>query len=110
MSERHSGLRFYWDQSTDLKEDSWDVWYEANTSFDYLEMYKRGPTRKSTTGFDSFDKFSQMLKLWPRENVYVYVLNRAETAQEFQISYSGAHASLVTWTAAAFSAIFLLSL
>lgn len=61
MSERHSGLRFYWDQETILFEDSWDVWYTANFSFDYLTMYNREPTRDSLLKFISFTKFAEML-------------------------------------------------
>ena len=80
------------------------MWYTGNTSFDYLTMYNRAPTRTSLKNFDSFDDFATMLKLWPRENVYVYVLNRADTAQEFKIAYSGA-SHLLSLTASATSLV-----
>ena len=65
--------------------------YKNNTSFAYTRDYNKDPKR-SMSGLSTFDtaKLNAVQLLWPREMLYLYVVNNGEKPQEFFISYSGA--------------------
>ena len=45
--------------------------------------------------YEISDRDPSLKKLWPREMVYLYVINQGETTQDFYIAYSKAVSTLV---------------
>ena len=83
-SDRFNHFVVYWDQSTGYTRDEWDVYYKTNYSFDYVSDYAKSPSR-SLEGLKDYFYYSKdntedyINKLWPREMVYVYAVNRGDT-------------------------------
>ena len=94
--ERLDNLQILWDQTTEIREDEWDQVYKNNTSFSYTRDYDKIPVN-STLGLTEFDikELNQVQLLWPREMIYLYVINKGQTPQEFHISYSAAQPNIM---------------
>ena len=64
-----------------------------------MNHYNKGP-RRSLSGLYDYFYYSKINteeyvnKLWPREMVYVYAVNKGDTPQDLKLSYSGAKREL----------------
>ena len=65
-----------------MQKDAWDVRFMNNTSYQYNNHYRKGPKNSFSGLSDFFSSFSYdttpVKKLWPREMLYLYALNRDE--------------------------------
>lgn len=56
----------------------------------YETAYQEQPTRDNTSMFFNVTDTSEVRQVWPKEHLYLYLINRGQQVAELAISYSRA--------------------